>query len=123
MAFKKPSTKTILIIVVLAIAAYLIYRWYTNRNSENTADNSQSYGANLNSVAPDMSSATGPDSGLNYTAPTDEVTINLPDGSQSVSNPPEPPRVGTPVKRPPGPPRKHKKRAVTRPPAKRMVPG
>lgn len=66
-----PRLRTALIIAGIAVAAYLGYRWWQNRQGS-----SQGLGANLNSVAPEMvAGSTGPESGLNYYAGS--TTVNL----------------------------------------------
>lgn len=90
-------TKTILIVIAVVIAAYIAYRWWTNRQSN--ADNSQSLGANLNSAAPELvGGSSGPDSGLNYNPGTTIIDIPNPDGSTNTNGQQPPPQEGTPIK-------------------------
>lgn len=66
--------KTALILAGVAVAVYLGYRWYQNRQS-----NSQGLGANLNSAAPELvAGSSGPSSGLNYYAGSTTVDITEP---------------------------------------------
>lgn len=75
--------KTGLILAGIAVAAYLAYRWYQNRQS-----NSQGLGANLNSATPELvAGSSGPSSGLNYYAGSTTVDITEPvtsSGKQTV---------------------------------------
>lgn len=59
------NQKTALILAGVAVAAYLVYRWYTSQQQNNT--NSTGLGSNLNSLAPSLiAGSSGPSSGLNY---------------------------------------------------------
>lgn len=70
--------KTALILVGVAVAVYLGYRWYQNRQSS-----SQGLGSNLNSAAPELvAGSSGPSSGLNYYAGSTTVDITEPVTSQ-----------------------------------------
>jgi|SRR5579859_2072327 len=76
--------KKLLIIGAVAVAAYLAYRWYQNRQQNNTG--SGQLGTNLNSVAPALiGGSSGPSSGLNYYAGNTTVyttqPISQPSGS------------------------------------------
>lgn len=101
------NTKTILIVVGLAVAAYLAYRWYSNRTSSGNG----SLGANLNSAAPELvGGSSGPDSGLNYYAGTTPITVDLPNGNQSqndTENAPDEDSDDKHVHKPPGEPCPH----------------
>jgi|SRR5215831_1917922 len=56
--------KTIAIIVGVAVAAYLVYRWYKYKQQGSGVPQ---LGTNLNSVAPELIGGShGPQSGLNY---------------------------------------------------------
>jgi hypothetical protein len=81
--------KTALILVAVAVAAYIGYKWWTNRQSS-----SGQLGANLNSVAPALiAGSTGPQSGLNYYAGatniyvTEQLTQSAAKSSSSTSPP------------------------------------
>lgn len=77
-------TRTILIVIGVAVAAYLAYRWYTNRQSSATNSPTGSLGTNLNSIAPELvAGSTGPTSGLVYNQAPTTVNLTLPNGSQS----------------------------------------
>lgn len=61
----------------LLVAAYLIYRWYVNKQQANQA--TQGEGTNLNSSFPALvAGSTGPQSGLNYTPAPINVTVTQP---------------------------------------------
>jgi hypothetical protein len=71
------KAKTALIIGGLAVAAYLIYRWYQNKQSNQ--QNQGQLGTNLNSVAPALiGGSSGPMSGLQYYAGTTDVYVTNP---------------------------------------------
>lgn len=78
-------TRTILIVIGVAVAAYLAYRWYSNRNSGSPVNSpTGSLGTNLNSIAPELvAGSTGPTSGLVYNQAPTTVNLTLPNGSQS----------------------------------------
>lgn len=63
----KVNSRTLLIIGALAVAGYLGYRWWANRQSGGQL------GANLNSVAPEM--IAGSSSGVTYVGGS--TTVNL----------------------------------------------
>jgi hypothetical protein len=88
--------KTTLILAVVAVAVYLAYRWYENKQSANQG--TTQLGSNLNSIAPALiAGSSGPTSGLSYyagstnvyesapvstaTAPTAATTPTTPSGS------------------------------------------
>lgn len=78
------NTRTVIVIGVLAVGAYLLYRWYKNRQAAaGTGQGAVSQlGSNLNSLAPELvGGSSGPSSGPQVTMP---VTITLT----------EPPRKG-----------------------------
>lgn len=94
--------KTALILAGIAVAAYLGYRWWKNRSS---SEASSGLGANLNSVAPALvGGSTGPDSGLDYTAPTINVSDSAPvtSGGQASGGVTTPPAGGGPRSAPTG---------------------
>lgn len=79
-------TRIILIVVGLAVAAYLAYRWYAAKSSS-TATGNATLGTNLNSVAPELiAGSSGPSSGLNYTAPATTIYLTMPTTTQTASN-------------------------------------
>lgn len=73
----KKEAKTTLILAAVAVAAYLGYRWYMNKQAANQG--SGSLGSNLNSVAPALiGGSTGPTSGLTYYAGATNVFTAAP---------------------------------------------
>ena len=73
--------RVILILIAVAVAGYLAYRWWQNRQGNSTGSG---LGANLNSAAPELvGGSSGPDSGLNYYQGSTPITIDLPNGNQS----------------------------------------
>jgi hypothetical protein len=82
-----PRLRTALIIAGIAVAAYLGYRWWSNRQD------SSGLGANLNSVAPELiGGSAGPSSGLTYNAGSTTVNLTEPvststSGTQPVIRP------------------------------------
>lgn len=59
------KTKTILLVVGLAVGAWIAYSWWSNRQSGTGGQ----LGTNLNSIAPELiGGSTGPNSGLTYNA-------------------------------------------------------
>lgn len=81
-------TRIVLIVAALAVAAYLVYRWYVNRQS-GSANNTSGLGSNLNSVAPELvGGSSGPDSGLNYYGGTTTVNLSMPQTTGAQSGPP-----------------------------------
>lgn len=134
--------KKILIGVVIALAAYLAYRFFKNGGSIGGAAgvNTSGTGSNAGSLAPFVGGSSGPNSGLNYYPGNTQVDINLPaDGGDKEPKPvrhkpPKPPVKppgklhGTPIfappggpifKRPPGPPRPRPNPRPRRPPNRR----
>lgn len=84
-------TKTIFIVIAIAGAAYLAYRWYVGRQTSGTPQ----LGTNLNSVAPELiGGSTGPQSGLNYYAGATNVYVTEAVTQNSVK-PPWPAHKGT----------------------------
>lgn len=81
-------TRVILILIAVAVAAYLVYRWYMNRQAANTGTaDTTGMGSNLNSVAPELvGGSTGPTSGLTYTPGNTQVDINLPATNTGVTD-------------------------------------
>lgn len=79
--------KTPILLGVAAIALYLGYRWYQNRNSGTGnlgTSSTTGTGSNLNSLAPELvAGSAGPASGLNYYAGT--TSVNLAQGQNSPS--------------------------------------
>lgn len=69
-----PRLRTALILAGIAVAAYVGYRWWQNRN----ASSSQGLGSNLGSVGYLVGGSTGPSSGLNYYAASPNITLNEP---------------------------------------------
>lgn len=68
-------TKVIIGVVVVAVAGYLIYRWYQNRQATSDGTDSGVLGSNLNSVAPELvGGSSGPSVGPAVAMP---LTINL----------------------------------------------
>jgi len=65
-------------VAVLAVGAYLVYRWYQNRQAQTSGQSAISQlGSNLNSMAPELvGGSSGPTSGPQVTMP---VTITLTD--------------------------------------------
>lgn len=81
-------TKIILIAVGVAVAAYLAYRWYRNRQAGSNQSPTGGLGTNLNSVAPELvGGSAGPAVGPALSAP---ININL---TEQVAPPPEPPET------------------------------
>lgn len=74
------NTRTILIVVVLAVAAYLVYRWYQNKQAAQQAAqqsaNNSTLGTNLNSVNPDA--FAGSSSGVTYYQGSTNVEVEEP---------------------------------------------
>jgi hypothetical protein len=71
------NTRMLLVLAGLAVAAYLVYRWYENKQAAAAGGNSGTTGTgtNLNSVAPELvGGSTGPSIGPALQAP---VTINI----------------------------------------------
>lgn len=71
------NTRTVILVGVLAVGAYLLYRWYINRQAATgTGQGAVSQlGSNLNSLAPELvGGSSGPSSGPQVTMP---VTITL----------------------------------------------
>jgi hypothetical protein len=78
--------KLLLIVGAVAVAAYLAYRWYQNRQSGNASPESPTggLGSNLNSVAPELvGGSAGPAVGPALSAP---ININL---TEQVAPPPD----------------------------------
>ena len=76
-------TRTVLIVIAVAVAAYLVYRWWSNRQSSGTTDTT-GLGSNLNSLAPELvAGSAGPSSGLTYTPGNTQVDLTLPGGGPS----------------------------------------
>jgi len=74
------NPRTWIIIGAVAIAAYLLYRWWQNKQSA-TNSPTGSLGTNLNSVAPELiGGSSGPESGLTYNQGTTQVDLTLPGG-------------------------------------------
>ena len=79
------QTRTLLIIGVAALAAYLIYRYISNRGNENTG--SGALGSNLNSVAPELiGGSSGPSQGPAVSVPVN-ITVSE-QASENSNNPP-----------------------------------
>jgi predicted negative regulator of RcsB-dependent stress response len=71
------NTKIILIVLGVAVAGYLAYRWYQSKQAANQS--STGLGSNLNSVAPALvAGSTGPQSGLNYYAGATNLFVTQP---------------------------------------------
>lgn len=89
---KRKTLITIGVVVALAVVAYFAWNWYQNNqaNNQQTTDTGVTEGTNLNSVNPDMSATETGGSGLTYTAPSENVTLNLPNGNPSVTASPSP---------------------------------
>lgn len=71
------NVKVAIGIAALAVAAYLAYRWYQNRQAQQGTGQSaiSQLGSNLNSMAPELvGGSSGPTSGPQVTMP---VTISL----------------------------------------------
>lgn len=84
--------KTPLIIGGIAVAAYLIYRWWQNRNS---GGGTGTLGTNLNSVAPELiAGSSGPNSGLTQNPPS--ITVNYPSQITTSAQPQANNQAGTP---------------------------
>jgi hypothetical protein len=74
------QAKTILIVAVIAAAAYLAYAWYKNKKAQQ-GTSSSGQGTNLNSVAPELiGGSTGPAVGPSVEVP---ITITLTDSSST----------------------------------------
>lgn len=60
----KKEVKVALIVAVVAVGAYLAWRWYRNRQENQSGSPTGSLGANLNSVAPELvGGSSGPSAG------------------------------------------------------------
>lgn len=82
----KKTLITIGVVVALAVVAYFAWQWYQNNQANNqSTDTGVTEGTNLNSVNPDMSATTNGGSGLEYTSPAQNITLNLPNGNPSVT--------------------------------------
>lgn len=70
----KGNARTAVTLAVIAVAAYLGYRWWRGRQGGGGGAGA-GLGSNLNSVAPELiGGSAGPDSAPAYTAPT--VNVN-----------------------------------------------
>jgi hypothetical protein len=88
------KAKTTLILAGVAVAAYLAYRWYMNKqaNSQSTGQ----LGSNLNSVAPALiGGSSGPTSGLSYYAGATNVYTAAPVSTSSSPTTPTTPTTPT----------------------------
>jgi hypothetical protein len=82
MAMSK-RTRIVLIVIGVAVLAYLAYRWYSNRQATQPAAGT-GLGSNLNSLAPELvAGSAGPSSGLTYTPGNSTVDLVLPGGGPS----------------------------------------
>lgn len=85
--------KKAVLLIAIAAAAYLGYRWWSNRQSSSSGTG---LGANLNSLAPALvAGSTGPQSGLNYYAGSTAIYVTQPvnqsaSKSSTTTNPPPP---------------------------------
>lgn len=81
--------RVILIVAVLAVGAYLAYRWYENREASQSTSTSTSNGSTGSALGTNLDSAdlsgavTGADSGLNYSAGTYDIMVSQPTTSTS----------------------------------------
>jgi hypothetical protein len=72
----KKQTRIILIVAAVAVAGYLGWRWWQNRQQ---GGGTGQLGTNLNSIAPALvAGSTGPQSGLNYYAGSTTVYFSEP---------------------------------------------
>jgi hypothetical protein len=118
-------TRVILIVVAVAVAGYLAWRWYQNSQSGSGTGNTvgTDIGSNLNSPAPVLEggSSSGDNSAPSYSAGSETINVELPNGDQSTTAavPPKAP-VKTPPKKSPisGPPPKGKPIKSKTPPKK-----
>lgn len=84
--------KKVILVIGLAVAAYLGYRWYVNRQSNGPTG----LGTNLNSLPSALvGGSTGPQSGLNYYAGATTIYVTEPvtqnsKGSTVSNQPPKP---------------------------------
>lgn len=94
--------KKVVILIAIAAAAYLGYRWWSNRQSNSSGTG---LGANLNSLAPALvAGSTGPQSGLNYYAGSTSIYVTQPvnqSASKSSSTGPTNVNPGGPMRKPP----------------------
>ena len=80
MAFKlsKPM-QTTLIVAGIAVAAYLIWKWYqSNQSSSDSGTSTSGEGTNLNSTLPEITAGGSGDSGLDYMAGSTNITVEQP---------------------------------------------
>jgi hypothetical protein len=70
------QTKTLLIVGAVAIAAWLAWRWYKNRQANTSPSPTGATGTNLNSVAPELiGGSSGPSVGPAVSTPIN-ITLN-----------------------------------------------
>jgi hypothetical protein len=75
-------TKIILIVVAVAVAGYLVYKYLANKSGSTSSTTGTALGTNLNSVAPELvAGSSGPSSGLNYTAPATTIYLTMPNST------------------------------------------
>lgn len=74
-------------IALAAVAAYLGYKWWHNRQSQGLGPGVPQLGTNLNSIAPELiGGSAGPNSGLTYNEAPINVTLTQPIAPAPVSN-------------------------------------
>lgn len=97
-------TRIILIVILLAVVAYLVYRWWQNRQGQPQGNLIPGTGSNLNSVAPELAAGSaGPSSGLNYYPGNTQLDISLPGSNEAENNNPPPVHHKPPKRKPPRP--------------------
>jgi PASTA domain len=89
MAMSK-RTRVILIIGVLAVAAYFAYRWYENNQANQVSfgdSTGTNLGSNLNSPAPVLEggSDSSDNSAPGYSTGSETINVTLPNGDQSTT--------------------------------------
>jgi PASTA domain len=74
------NLQTTLIALAVVVSAYIAYKWYRNKQANNTSTTTAgSSGTNLNSIAPELiGGSAGPNSGLDYAPQPSSVTVDYP---------------------------------------------
>ena len=83
------NVRTVIVVGVLAVGAYLLYKWYMNRQAAaSTGQGAVSQlGSNLNSLAPELvGGSSGPSSGPQVTMPVNiTLTETKPVGGEGIN--------------------------------------